>query len=831
MRFAPAWVSVFTWLESDTKAQNSLLEASKSLYTLLKNERIFTTCPSRGVSFLTPRVPVPVTEKMRGDPVTFHDVNSYGQLLWLLSRNLSVCRRKLTDTAFLRRECAWLMHEAELRDLLETQSYPAVRAMRQRLSALVETPLPRHAQETDVKSVLAARASPSCPRASEEINFWLDWRRLHGEHTSFGTVCLSVTCEHRNFCVSARKRGHDPDPGPGPDPGPSPPPPGPKRICRRRPGLTVACLPSDVWPKITEYACAWNDLPGLARLSRASSLFRAVVMRGPQAPLISHFYTRNRLRQLYRERVENRMRDGMLWQAPCSEAFDPFSRMLAEVVHTYTCYVNLYYELRYTLAQYSTDERQTLLADFIRVARRWTGAGEEGDKGDTSPDETRREKKRLTRILVDLDFRLLELFAFDVLTLNDECVHALPPRAFHRGSKHQRTYRRDFTEPAAYTEHRGARLLHRVHTLRDDMKQSRRTLYRALRAVEAFHVTHLQRLMDELSETGLVEVTPPHPCANLTSRCNSLLSFDVLQGFCDRLVLSAERSTATSPSTGDKYDVVRVVLDDLRRSVAERGCSNLIENLFRPSPSPSPSGAAPPTFTNWRLYMTKLLNANTNTPGRREPADPAVDGGGGARGVPRRRTVSIRIATRVNSEGKLSEGFSLSYEEFVGRRVAGSTGAAAALVREPSGPSTHTHTHLADLIAYTCLAVHALTPGRPGAPPRWKGSTTIASADVLLTWAPVSGTPHAGADAGAAPVVVFRETAPAALWDTFLATEQDVVQTLKDHGTITGRCAPCGRSLAPGNPWLGKTCVGHLPDAWKEQLCAQVVRCFAHVTE
>ena len=616
-----------------------------------------------------------------------------------------------------------------------------------------------------------------------------------------------------SFLSTSLGLGPGPDPDPDPDPGPDPPSStfaslatGPKRLCRRGAGLSVACLPLDVWPKITEYACAWNDLPGLARLSRASSLFRTVVMRGPQAPLVRHFYTRSRLRHLYRERAENRAQEGMLWQAPCSEAFDPFSRMLAEVVHTYTCYVNLYYELRYTLAQYSTDERQTLVADFICTARRWTGAavaaGEEG--GDTSPDETRREKKRLTRILVDLDFRLLELFAFDVLTLNDECVHALPPRVFHHGSKHQRTYRRDFTEPAAYTEHRGARLLHRVNTLRDDMKQSRRTLYRSLRAVEAFHVTHLQRLIDELSETGLVEVTPPHPCANLTSRCNSLLSFEVLQGFCDRLVVSAERSTVTS--TGDKYDVVRVVLDDLRRSIAERGCTNLIENVFRSCPSPCPGGVALPSFTNWRLYMTKLLNANT------KPAD-LVGGGAAGRRVPRRRTVSIRIATRVNSEGKLVEGFSLSYEDFVGRRVArtGSSNDAA-----PLPP----HTHLADLIAYTCLGVHALTPGRPGAPPRWKGSTTIASADVLLTWALHA----AGGDARVAPVVVFRATttaaAAAALWATFLATEQDVVQTLKDHGTITGRCAPCGRSLAPGNPWLGKTCVGHLPDAWKEQLCA-----------
>ena len=811
-----------------------------------------------------------------------HGLNSYGQIVRLVSRNVTVYSEKLRDVRFLEREFHWLQNEARLRGRLNAQSYVAAHAMRMRVRQLTGALLPRHAQELDVKVCMDRRNAPRGvsaggleDAADTELDFWMKWRREYGEHPTFGTVCLSVTCDHKNFCVSARKRQRQDDDDPL-DPGSNaggaarvtttflvPPPPRAGGVHPRAP-VTVADLPDEVWPSILEYAFGWNGLASLAALYSSSVFFRGVISALPQAPLVTHYRTAEQLREVSRTRFLARARDGMLWQAPCSETYDAFSHLLAEVVHAYTGYVNVYYQLRYTTEHFLTDERHALLDDFLHFAVRY------GVVATCVPasDGESFEKKRLERVLADLDYRLLEMFALDVLRLKDECVHALPPRAFYQRSKHQRNYRRQFTDPDAYTSHRGARLLHTLHGHRDDLKQQRRVLYRALRAVEAFEVTHVQRLTDDVYTTGFVQLTASHPCARLTSTCNSLLTFNELDVFCDRLVVSAEDKTSgtashspAAPSSTNKYDAVRAVLDELRRTIASR-ISDLVSNLFsihtfsEADHEVGSSGGhggvrvlecgvavvpgGPATICNWRLFMSTLLAANS-TKRRRS----------------RRRTVSIRLTTGVTSDrGELSTGFSVCYEEFVGSRVSSWTAATArasedddddddGYVRAAPADSTSasasasSRTRLSELISYGCLGVHALTPGHrrrdvthPSSPPlKHASSTRATSADIVITWrlghpASVAGPEDApvgegeNRDGGAAvPVIVFRDTTPRtyALWHAFIETEGDVLSALKQHASLTGKCAPCGRSLTRGNPWFGTTCAGHLPDPWREK--------------
>jgi hypothetical protein len=711
-------------------------------------------------------------------------VNGLGHTLWILSRNLEASTRRLQCKTVLATEFDIIKQENALVQVRDKQSYPAAGYMRARIAELVAPDrLPAHAQEKHLRMDTLTTAK------KVELDHLLSWRRRHGAHTSLGSVCLSVECNENHYCSSARKRARPAAPEAPrasalkkskyyathlmPPHVAMPPhiampphvaPPRNDTLGRRRCALEQ--LPQDVTTLIFEYSYSCGDISALApQMARMPLFFLQQIKRLPMFPLLQHVQTNAKIEQLAVTRQETRRANNMDWQAPCSPVYDSYSHLLRQVLHAYTAYRNVYVQLTSAVAQYSIEERQILLDDFLLHTKQYelmrtddivsSALGCGGSK-----------KKQVMRVLNCLDFRLLDRFAFDVLLLQDDAVHALPPRAFYRSSKHQKNYRREFTAMDVHTTHRGAAMLVGMESLREDLRQQKKTLYRALRGVEAFEVTHTQRLMDELRDSGVVTLDPTHPCARVSSVCNSLLHHDELDAFCEQMVARAELSA------DDKYEFVCAVLHNLRCAIAAKH-QHLTSALFHGVVS-TPCDA---TFINWRLYMSNLLKSLNE---RREDA----------------RVVSIRIATKMHDDSNVTptqtsntaDGFTLFYQN---SRCGGLAGRG----RQALG----------DIVQNHCLAVHGVCSSSTRAA---KWPNTIAGAHVVVSWTQNVATP---------PVVLLRDSSSQTrdVLDIFIASESNVTETLKKHARLTGKCAPCGRSLKGKNIWIGTTCAGHLPSNWQ----------------
>lgn len=640
-----------------------------------------------------------------GVPLTSKD-NALSSIVWLVGRNLLLVHARLNNHDFLIHEFRRMRAELLLINQLDEHSYAAAHVVRGQLAALLHPDkLPPHAQEKHVRAL----CTPD--HKKQRVEQCLAWRRRYGEHTALGNVCLSLTCNDNHFCVTARKRtvlG--------------------KR--KQQEQQQYHMFTPDMWRHIVSFL--EDDLDTLSSLLCASKLTAAALEH--LAPLVRHHIYSKRLENLATTRLHERQRLNMTWQAPCSLNYDSFSQLLHEVNQARAAYATVFLQLQHTLARYSTEERQRLLDEFIRHAALYDSVSGS-------------HREHVARGLKCLDYRLLEMFAFDVLTLHDDVVHSLPPRTFYHSSKHRKNYRRQFTTPDAYSSSRGATVLFSIETMREDLRQQKRLIYRKLRAVESFEVAHIQRLMDELRDMGgLLSIHATHPCALLSSTCNALLPHDELQTLVDTLVANAESHT-----DNDVYAVVH----DLRQAIrAKIDISAFMPKLFR--------GFAPfrQDFSNWRLYMSSLLK----------------DG----------PLVTIRIATAVKDDDDLDvlHGFALCYTHTPAVTTSSTS-------RKP----------LQDLIHTNSLAVYGVERQR---------------------WPTINNRPHAtivwGDGYHQDALVLLRDdtTETRAFFDLFAATESNVLQTLKRHARLTGKCAPCGRSLRGKNVWIGTTCAGHLPACWRD---------------
>ena len=709
-------------------------------------------------------------------------LNGLGHTLWTVSRNLEASNRRLRCKSVLETEFSAIKQENALVDLRDQQSYLAAGYMRARISELVAPErLPTHAQE---KHLCTDAWSPS---KKVQLDYLLSWRRRHGAHTSLGSVCLSVVCSENYYCSSARKRGAPTGAGPvrikkgkftnansgvrlhnttieNPSDTTTEPLSTEQRAIPNRQKCKLEQLPQDVTTLIFEYLYSCVDIPAVAsQMAHMPLFFVHQITRLPMFPLLQHFQTSAEIEKLAVTRQETRQAANMAWQAPCSQVYDSYSHLLAQVLHAYTAYRNVYLQLTSAVAQYSIEERQILLDDFLVHTKQYELMRTD-DIVPNALSSNGNKKKQVMRVLNCLDFRLLDMFAFDVLLLQDETVHALPPRAFYRSSKHQKNYRREFTAMDVHTTHRGAALLVGMESLREDLRQQKKTLYRALRGVEAFEVTHTQRLMDELRDSGVVTIDPTHPCARVSGVCNSLLKHDELDVFCEQMAVRAELSA------DDKHEFVCAVLHTMRCAIASKQ-QHLTSALFHGMVSTRCAS----TFINWRLYMSNLLKSLNE---RREDA----------------RVVSIRIATRLHEDTvrcslptSSADGFTLFYQN---ARCGGYEGRG----RQALG----------DIVQNHCLAVHGVFSSTKAS----KWPNTIAGAHVVVSWTP---------DVATAPVVLLRDSSAQSrdVLDMFIASESNVTETLKQHARLTGKCAPCGRSLKGKNIWIGTTCANHLPSTWQ----------------
>lgn len=788
---------------------------------------------------------------------------------------------------------------------------------------------------------------------NEELEHWMSWRRQYGNHLIFGNVCLSVQCFSDHCCMSARKRNADTsddildscnhEEGPadirksgqlhmvvqacdrqksrdemGNTPrswhrfnrfkkpctvdsrvssvrvaagrGPHLQPHRPDQGAQRTQGHNwLYKLPDVLLSMVLKYLASYKNIGSLNSLGSCSKHLTESVNKLWLGPVLKHSRLAARLNNLTTVRVQYRTAMSMQWQAPCQQNFDSYSDLLHQVFQAYTMYGNLYLQIAQAVVQYSQDERQELIISFVGSAKKVQQL--------TSGES--KQKKQLMKLLKLLDFRLLDTFAFDVLNLHEQAIHDLPPRAFYQGSKHQKNYRREFTEPAAYTPHRGAKLLYSLELLRNDLREQRRIMFQKLRAVEAYEVAHIQRLVDELRDTGLVKIDPLHACAALSSGCNTLLSYEQLQDFCNHMLRQAETNFVQT----DKYEFVTLVVYQLRKEVAMK-LENLVASMFFQMKSvslePCQQHDKISTFNNWRTYMLRLLQVSRR--GQHNQLDqpraalnplhplnsPHVRvSGRGEPGSNKKQRMSIRIATAVNAAGDPLDGFLLCYQKSRDcsvRHVDAPTssddspdnsratvspvplmhsvqphrrritdghlrGRPENLLAGASGIKQRRYT-VPDFIEQNCLAVHALINTKENVK-KWPTLNTIKNAEILIVWgsAPLghrkcTAPTHVNApdpaivDGAAEPSIVEigsqLEPAPAPkvdtghafvvlkntstetlrLFNTFCATEIDVIGTLKNHATLTGKCAPCGRSLKEKNTWIGTTCVGHLPESW-----------------
>lgn len=444
--------------------------------------------------------------------------------------------------------------------------------------------------------------------------------------------------------------------------------------------------------------------------------------------VVQHALTAARLERLTCMRLLSRQERHMVWQAPCTQAYDPYSQLLRELLQAFRSYLNAFRGMRHAQLRNPPEECQSVVQRFIECSSEYTG----------SPT-TRAGQESVLKMLRSFDFILLDTFATDVLEMENQSVHALPPRAFWEGSKHRKGFRREFSEPDCDSPHRGARIRYRLQCMREDLRQGRGAMLLGVRGVEAFEVAHTQRMMEELSDSGLVAQGTLHPCAALSGTCNALLSHAELNGITQELVTAAEKD-------GDEWTSVFVAVHQLRVILAERmrGLAPAVLSGLRVVPRHG-------TFPSWRAYLSKLSKE--------------------------RARVSMRLVTALD-DGKIAAGFSVYYEN------------------RPSMPSSSSPAARADVSAIVplhCLAVQ----GMHG---RWPPRSTVADADVLIVW---GGDGQAIVTLGARGDEVFP---------VFSHSEDNLVATLKRHGQLTGKCAPCGRMLRNKDSWIGSTCVGHLPE-------------------
>jgi hypothetical protein len=225
-------------------------------------------------------------------------------------------------------------------------------------------------------------------------------------------------------------------------------------------------------------------------------------------------------------------REAMIWRAPCSAVYDTFTHLLRDVHHSFCQYAAKFGDMRHKQMQYPPEEKHMCVQEFLQTAQSYSL-------------ESRAESnygEKWLQALRQLDFRLLDTYAFDVMSLHSSIVCSLPVRAFHEASKYRKVFRREFVEPSPHSPHRGAQLQYTLTCMREELRQGRREILTRLRLLEAFFVAPLQRLVEELDDKSLVPTTWAHPCASLIGgSANTVLPHAVINTLTQDLVDTAEK--------------------------------------------------------------------------------------------------------------------------------------------------------------------------------------------------------------------------------------------------------------------------------------------------
>lgn len=738
----------------------SVVSINKSLFVSLRAYYISIKCPIESRRLIIPTLTTCHIniEHFYNLVVCLNELPAFAHLVWMVGRNVYNSQRRLCDDTYLSREISMARAELSMRNKLDELSYEAAHAIRVRIKNLLHPlTLPMHAQETHVRQLLQLLNIKEIP----EIIFLVQWLRTHGEHVAYGRVCLSVICNENHFCSGARARiiprryYHHPVDNTNDDRGVT-------SLCMMRNGdvselipslsnaataldkITIHSLPRVILRSIMEDYISFIDIDTLEAIHFTSHTLRDILVESSHLhSIVVHRTITKKINKLTQSRFILRKQLHMTWQAPCSQTNDQYSHLLRKMLYAYRSYSIAFSGMCDIQIQNSDDEKNELIKKFVTDTQKLLN----------SPGRDMQQK--LIKSLHDMDYRLMEFFAVDMLDMEELAVHALPPRAFYSGSKHRKRFRREITEPSPGTIHPGARKLYRIQCIREDLRQWRATMLRSIRELEAFEVSTTQRLMEELRDSGFIYGPIRHACSILSSSCNSLLTYVELNSITQKMVSDAEKHHHDHDHSA-WYNIFTVA-SMIRHMIASK-IQGIQDAILIDTPTPL-YGDEINDFNNWRIYLD---NVSAEKTGKR---------------------IIMRIVTKIDNDHHIIDGFSIYYEHRKGS----------------NGMNTkQADNNRTDLI--TALPLHYLAIY--GHQNRLHHRNGISDADVLIVWG--------DKERGKNTVILVRPHARDT-FNAFLESENNLIGTLERHGQLTGKCAPCGRPLRHKDIWIGSTCLGHLP--------------------
>lgn len=486
-----------------------------------------------------------IHELTRTSPLQSHPFSPFTKLLSFAARTLHAKSTVLRSRQGIEEQMHIVQMEARLLKQREAMSYTATHAALRRVSELIQREhnvlhSPIHLDAATLRDVLV-RHSYAEPVIAE-ITFWLRWRREHFIPVGFADVCLSFGCTAPQCCMT-RSRTEP-------------------YICTPSTLDQLECrIPSVLWPCILDYI-PYSSLDTMHTLTMVSPHFRSHYMSQPLfGPILSHYRIERALIALEQKK---------------HLAYGLHELMLAAYQ-----YKTAYLTLQHTLSRSNLSLQHAMVREFFDEAALYAQT---------------KDSQHL-RMLVQLDRGLLQTFGVDARTLEQPCVTQLPPRAFFQSATV--TSRRNFQLPVHHeaAQYDGQRHRFLMHTQRLALTDARRTLWTALRRVEAFELQMPQRVMHDIQSFYLLAPLSPIAKQLADPHHNSMVPYDALDTITLGLTTRLEHSL-------DEATIVDAVVDavaEIRRLLA-----NMLVTVLPSLYHGYVSDVAPPTCAMWHRIALKL---------------------------------------------------------------------------------------------------------------------------------------------------------------------------------------------------------------------------------
>lgn len=479
---------------------------------------------------------------MASSTIHAHESSPFSKLLFLATRTLHRASESLYAKHVVVQQMELVCHERHLLDQLETLSYTASCAALQRVSDLIQREhnmlhSPIHLDVATIRDMLVRHAYPSAIVA--EIMFWLQWRRENFMPVAFGDVCLSFGCTAPQCCM-ARART-------------SPFTPHVSTLHHLQ-----SAVPVVLWPSILAYL-PYSAVDTIYTLTRVSPHLKSYFLNQPLlGPIIAHCDVKRALHAL--------------------EAQKHLAYGLHELQLAALQYKASFETLRHTLAQSNYSLQHAMVREFFQEASQYA--------------ETKSSQH--LRMLVQLDRSLLQTFGVDARTLEQPCVTQLPPRAFFQPVTV--ATRRNFQLPVDHesAQYDGQKHRFLIHTQRLALTEARRTMWTALRRIEAFELQMPQRVMHDIRSFQMLAPLSSVAKQLADPQHNSMVAYDTIHSVTFTLATRLERGVDVDTAVVD-------AVTDIRRLLATT-LTTIVPSLY----SGYVSDVAAPSCDTWHKLALKL---------------------------------------------------------------------------------------------------------------------------------------------------------------------------------------------------------------------------------